>query len=207
MFHRPTSNSSDFEFNSTSQNTRAESFATSLTLVRQRINEGLDNELQLSRVVTDSANATASVAELERQIAITENQICVLLGRNPGPIETEADSLGDIPPEVPSGLPSTLLERRPDVLAAEQAMRSASAQIGVAQAAYFPTIGLTTFFGKVSSPVENITSGNTNAWSLGTSIGGPIFTAGAIRAQKGQATASWEQARAQYLQTALSRIS
>jgi len=182
----------------------AQSFATSLTLVRKRTYEGLDSELQVSRVETDSANATASVADLERQIAIKEDQICVLLGRNPGPIETKADSLGDIPLEVPPGLPSTLLERRPDVLAAEQAVRSASAQIGVAQAAYFPTIGLTTFFGKLSSPLENVTSSNTNAWSLGTSIAGPIFTAGAIRAQKGQATAAWEQARAQYLQTALS---
>jgi outer membrane protein, multidrug efflux system len=182
----------------------AQSFGTALTLARQRVNEGLDNEMQLSRVETDSTNATANVAELERQIAIKENQICLLLGRNPGPIETKVDSLGDIPLEVPPGLPSTLLERRPDVLAAEQAMRSANAQIGVAQAAFFPTIGLTTFFGKLSSGLENVASSNTNAWSIGTSIGGPLFTAGAISAQKGQATAAWEQARAQYLQTALS---
>jgi multidrug efflux system outer membrane protein len=97
-----------------------------------------------------------------------------------------------------------LLQRRPDVLAAEQAMRSANAQIGVAQAEYFPSIGLSTFFGKLSSPLENITSSNTNAWSLAMSMGGPIFTAGAIKAQKGQAVAAWEQTRAQYLQTALS---
>jgi multidrug efflux system outer membrane protein len=89
------------------------------------------------------------------------------------------------------------------VLAAEQAMRSANAQIGVAQAAYFPSIGLTTFFGKLSTPLENITSSMTNAWSLGTSIAGPVFTAGAIKAQKGQAVAAWEQTRAQYVQTAL----
>jgi len=182
----------------------AESLATSLTLVRQRVREGLDNELQVSRVETDSAGATANVADLERQIAIKENQISVLLGRNPGPVETRVDSLGDLPLEVPAGLPSTLLERRPDLLAAEQAMRSANAQIGVAESAYLPTIGLTTFFGKLSSGLANVTSSNTNAWSLGTSIGGPLFTAGAVRAQKGQATVVWEQARAQYLQTALS---
>lgn len=182
----------------------AQLFAASLTLVRQRIDEGLDNELQGSRVATDSANATANVADLERQIAIKENQISVLLGRNPGSIESKAGSLGDIPLEVPPGLPSTLLERRPDVLAAEQAMRSANAQIGVAQAAYFPTIGLTTFFGKLSSGLQGVLLGETNAWSLGMSIGGPIFTAGAIKAQKGQATAAWEQTRAEYLQTALS---
>jgi len=180
-----------------------QSFTTTLTLVTQRLHEGIGNELQASRATTELANASAGIPELERQIALKENQISVLLGRSPGPIGTKTDSLDDIPPEVPAGLPSALLERRPDVLAAEQAMRSANAQIGVAQAAYFPTIGLTTFYGKLSTPLETITSSMTNAWSIGTSIGGPIFTAGALRAQKGQAIAAWEQTRAQYLQTAL----
>ena len=181
----------------------AQSFASSLTLVTQRVQEGVGNELQTSRASTELANASASILEVERLIALKENQICVLLGRLPGPIETKSDSLGDLAPEVPAGLPSMLLERRPDVLAAEQAMRSANAQIGVAQAAYFPAIGLTTFFGKLSTPLENITSSMTNAWSVGTSIGGPIFTGGALKAQKGQAVAVWKQTRAQYLQTAL----
>lgn len=181
----------------------AQSFTASLTLVTQRVQEGIGTELQASRATTELANASASILEIERLIALKENQISVLLGRNPGPIETKADSLGDLPPEVPAGLPSTLLERRPDVLAAEQAMRSANAEIGVAQAAYFPTIGLTTFFGKLSTPLENITSSMTNAWSLGTSIGGPVFTGGALKAQKGQAIAGWKQTRAQYFQTAL----
>ncbi len=181
----------------------AQSFTSSLTLVTQRVQEGVGNELQASRASTELANASASILEIERLIALKENQICVLLGRLPGPVETKSDSLGDLPPEVPAGLPSSLLERRPDVLAAEQAMRSANAQIGVAQAAYFPAIGLTTFFGKLSTPLENITSSMTNAWSVGTSIGGPIFTGGALKAQKGQAIAAWKQTRAQYLQTAL----
>jgi outer membrane protein, multidrug efflux system len=181
-----------------------QSFTTTLTLVTQRVSEGVGNELQASRAAGELASASASVPEIERLIGLKENQISVLLGRSPGPIATKTDSLADIPPEVPAGLPSTLLERRPDVLAAEQAMRSANAQIGVAQAAYFPTIGLTAFYGKLSSPLENITSSMTNAWSLGTSLSGPIFTGGALKAQKGQAVAAWEQTRAQYLQTALS---
>jgi outer membrane protein, multidrug efflux system len=181
----------------------SQSFTDSLTLVTQRVHEGIGNELQASRATMESANASASILETERLVALKENQICLLLGRPPGSITTKTDSLGDLPPEVPAGLPSTLLERRPDVLAAEQAMRSANAQIGVAQAAYFPTIGLTTFFGKLSTPLENVTSSMTNAWSLGTSIGGPIFTGGALKAQKGQAIAAWKQTRAQYLQTAL----
>jgi multidrug efflux system outer membrane protein len=181
----------------------AQSFTASLTLVTQRVHEGIGTELQASRASMELANASANTLEIERLIALKENQISVLLGRNPGPIETKKDSLGDMPPEVPAGLPSTLLERRPDVLAAEQAMRSANAQIGVAQAAYFPNIGLTTFFGKLSTPLENVTSSMTNAWSVGTSIGGPIFAGGALKAQKRQAIAAWKQTRAQYLQTAL----
>jgi outer membrane protein, multidrug efflux system len=181
----------------------AQSFTTTLTLVTQRVHEGIGNELQASRASMELANASASILETERLIALKENQICVLLGRNPGPIETKANSFGDMPPAVPAALPSTLLERRPDVLAAEQAMRSANAQIGVAQAAYFPTIGLTAFFGKLSTPLENITSSMTNAWSLANTIGGPIFTAGALKAQKRQAIEAWKQTRAQYLQTAL----
>jgi multidrug efflux system outer membrane protein len=181
----------------------AESFTATLKLVTQRQQEGIGNELQTSRATNDLANASGSIPELERQIALKENQISVLMGRNPGPIDTKAKVLGEVPPEVPAGLPSTLLERRPDVLAAEQAMRSANAQIGVAQAAYFPTIGLTTFFGKISSPLENLSLGRTNAWSIGASIAGPIFTAGAITAQKRQAIATWEQTKAQYMQTAL----
>jgi multidrug efflux system outer membrane protein len=83
-------------------------------------------------------------------------------------------------------------------------MRGANAQIGVAQAAYFPTIGLTTFFGKISSPLENLSLGRTNAWSIAANISGPVFTAGALTAQKRQAVAAWEQTKAQYMQTALS---
>src|SRR5215471_2760745 len=182
----------------------SQSFTDSLALVTQRVHEGIGNELQASRASVELANASASILETERLVALKENQICLLLGRPPGSIATKTDSLGDLPPEVPAGLPSTLLERRPDVLAAEQAMRSANAQIGVAQAAYFPAIGLTTFFGKLSTPLENITSSTTNAWSVGTSIAGPIFTGGAVKAQKGQTIAAWKQTRAQYLQTALS---
>ena len=182
----------------------AQSFTVTLQLVTQRMHEGIGSELQTSRAATELANASASVPELERLIALQENRISVLLGRNPGPIETKASSLPDVPPEVPAGLPATLLERRPDVVAAEQAMRSANAQIGVAQAAYFPPIGLSVFFGKLSTPLSNLSLSMTNAWSLGANISGPIFTSGALSAQKRQAIAAREQARAQYFETALS---
>jgi outer membrane protein, multidrug efflux system len=185
-------------------NESKQSFTTTLTLVTQRVHEGLGNEVQTSRAASDLASASGSIPELERQIALKENQLSLLMGKNPGPIDTKPKFLGEVPPEVPAGLPSTLLERRPDILAAEAAMKSANAQIGVAQAAYFPSIGLSTFFGKLSTPLERLSSGQTNAWSLAMSVSGPIFTAGATTAQKRQAIASWEQTKAQYNQTALS---
>ncbi len=160
--------------------------------------------LQTSRATADLATAAANIPEIERQIALKENQISVLAGKNPNAIETRVKLLEEIiPPDVPAGLPSALLERRPDVLSAEQTVRYANAQIGVAKSAYFPTIGLTTFFGKVSGPLSDVVSADTTAWSLGAHTAGPIFHGGALKAQKRQAVAFWEQAKAQYLQTAL----
>src|SRR5580704_14293763 len=185
-------------------NESKQSFTTTLTLVTQRVHEGLGNELQTSRAASDLASASGSIPELERQIALKENQLSLLMGKDPGPIDTKPNFLGEVPPEVPAGLPSTLLERRHDILAAEAAMKSANAQIGVTQAAYFPSIGLSTFFGELSTPLERLTSAQTNAWSLAMSLSGPIFTAGALTAKKRQAVAAWEQTKAQYMQTALS---
>jgi outer membrane protein, multidrug efflux system len=182
----------------------AESYTATLRLFTKRLEEGIGNSLQTSRAAADLETAAAGIPELQRVIAIKENQICVLLGRNPGPIETRITILDEaIPLEVPAGLPSSLLERRPDVLAAAERVRSANARIGVAQAAFFPTIGLTTFFGKLSTPLADLASGNTNAWSLGATAAGPIFQGGALKAQKRQAVAEWQQTRAEYLNTAL----
>ncbi len=181
-----------------------QSYTATLKLFTDRLQGGLGNALQTSRATADLASAASSAQELERQIALKENQISVLLGRNPDRIETRLKLLEEtLPPAIPAGLPSALLERRPDVLAAAEAVRSANAQIGVAKAAYFPAIGLTTFFGKLSTPLADLSSGNTNAWSLAANVSGPIFQGGGIRARKRQAVAYWEQTRAQYLQTAL----
>jgi len=181
-----------------------QSFAATLKLFTESLQGGVGNVLQTSRAAAALATAASNIPELERQIALKENQISVLMGKNPGLIESKVKLLEEvIPPEVPAGLPSALLERRPDVLSAEQTVRYASAQIGVAKSAYFPAIGLTTFFGKLSTPLSDITSAGTNAWSLGANAAGPIFQGGGLKAQKRQAVAFWEQAKVQYLQTAL----
>jgi len=181
-----------------------QSYSATLKLFTERLQGGLGNALQTSRAANDLAMAAAGIPDLERLVALKENQISILIGKNPGPIETKMKLLEEtVPLEVPAGLPSALLERRPDVLSAEQKLRAANAEIGVAKAAYFPQIGLTTFFGKLSTPLANLSSGNTNAWSIGANVSGPIFAGGAIRAQNRQAVAAWQEARAEYEQTAL----
>jgi multidrug efflux system outer membrane protein len=182
----------------------AHAFEDSRKLFEERLQGGVASMLPVSRATVDEATADAQIPELERQITLTENEISVLLGKNPGPIQTNANLLTEtVPPEVPAGLPSALLERRPDVLSAEQTVHAASAQIGVATAAFFPQIGLTSFVGKISTPLSNATAGFTNAWSAGTNLAGPIFEGGKLKAQKRQAIAAWRQATLQYQKTAL----
>jgi outer membrane protein, multidrug efflux system len=183
----------------------AQAFDGTRALFEERLQGGVSSLLPVSRAQADAATAAGQIPELERQIALTENQISVLLGENPGHIETRTKLLLEtVPPEVPAGLPSALLERRPDVLAAEQTVHAASAQIGIAEAAFFPQIGLTAFLGKISTPLSDVTLGLTNAWSVGTNVTGPIFEGGKLRAQKRQAIAAWQQAALQFQQTALS---
>jgi outer membrane protein, multidrug efflux system len=184
------------------------SFTETLKLFTQRYEGGVSSKLDISRAEAAQASAAASIPEYERQIALKENQISVLLGSNPGPILHSRKLLDEIvPPEIPVGLPSALLERRPDVLAAEQDVRAASAQIGVATANFFPQLGLTALLGQASTPLNMITSGQANVWSLAANFAGPIYQGGALRAQKRQAVAFWEQSKFQYEQAALNAFS
>jgi multidrug efflux system outer membrane protein len=181
-----------------------DSFGQTLKLFTQRLEGGVASKLDTSRAKGDLAAAAAAIPELELQIALKENQISVLLGENPSGIPHTAKMLDEIvPPDVPSGLPSALLERRPDILAAEQQVRFANAQIGVAKAAYFPQIGLTTFLGRESSPLSTLSSGQSNIWSIAGNVAGPIYEGGALRAKKRQAVAFWEETKLEYEQTAL----
>jgi multidrug efflux system outer membrane protein len=183
----------------------AQSYTTTFNLFTERFQGGIGNQLQTSRAAADLATAEARIPELQRLIGIKENQITVLLGQNPGPVQTKVALLDEVVPlDVPPGLPSALLERRPDVRAAAQSVRVANAQVGVVQAAFFPTFGLTTFFGKLSTPLSQLSSGETDAWSYGPRASGPIFQGGGLIARKRQAVANWEQVTAQYQQTALS---
>ncbi len=181
-----------------------QSFDDTLKLFTQRLEGGVASKLDTSRAAAARANAAASIPELERQIALKENQLSVLLGQNPGPIQTSSRLLDQVvAPEIPAGLPSDLLERRPDVRVAEERVRYANAQVGLAQAAFFPRIGLTALFGQQSKPVDLLSSGSITAWSLAGNAAGPIYRGGELKAQKRQAIAAWEEAKLQYEQTAL----
>ena len=173
-------------------------------LFTHRAEGGISSMLPVNRASANQATAAAQVAEFQRDIALTEDQIKVLLGQNPGTIESKASLLGEsVPPEVPAGLPSSLLERRPDVLSAEQNIRSANARIGLAKADYFPKVGLTSFFGKLSAPVQNFTSGSSTIGSIGIGMEGPIFQGGRLKARTREAVAGWEEAKLEYQRTVL----
>ena len=192
----------DLELDIAKRNTK--SFEDTLKLFTQRLEGGAASKLETSYAEGLLGNVAANVPEVERQIVIKENQINVLLGRNPGPVERNAALLQQgAPPEIPAGIPSDLLERRPDIRQAEQNLRSANAQIGVAVANFFPKIGLTTMFGKVSPELSAFTSGTANLWAVAGTLSGPIFQGGALVAQYRQAKAAWEEAKLSYEQTAL----
>lgn len=181
------------------------SFDQTLTLFTQRLQGGVASKLDTSRAAAAKASAAATIPEIQRQIGLKENQISVLLGENPRPVSRTAKLLEEsVPPKVPTGLPSALLERRPDVLAAEQQVRAANAQVGVATANLFPQFSLTAYFGRGASPIDAYTSGTSNFWSTLANAAGPIYEGGALRAKKRQAIAYWQQTVLQYKQTALS---
>lgn len=192
----------DLQLEIAKRNTKT--FEDTLKIFSQRYEGGTGSRLETTSAEGLLATVAANIPELERQITLKENQINVLLGRNPGPVERNASLLQQsIPPEIPSGIPSALLERRPDIRQAEQDLRAANAQIGVSMANFFPKIGLTTLFGKVSPELSAFTAGSSNLWAVGGALSGPIVQGGALVAQYRQSKAIWEEAKLRYEQTAL----
>jgi multidrug efflux system outer membrane protein len=164
----------------------------------------LASNLELSRAKLALRSVSANIPEIERQIALKENEINVLLGRNPGPVPRTSTLLTQqLPAQIPIGLPSDLLERRPDIRIAEQRVREANAEIGVAVGNFFPRVGLTTFYGGASPELHNLVSTSANTWSLAASAAGPLFTGGRLTGRYRQAKASTEEAKLQYQETAL----
>jgi outer membrane protein, multidrug efflux system len=174
----------------------------SLELQRRRFGQGLSTQLDVERAEAEVAVAAATVPDLERHIAQTENGLSVLLGRNPGPIVRGVPLDGQrLPPEVPAGLPSALLERRPDIRQAEQTLVAANARIGAAKAEYFPKISLTGMLGVESVSLSDLFTGGSRFWSIGPTMTVPLFTAGRTSNTVKGFEARQQQAATQYLQT------
>lgn len=183
----------------------------SLDLIKIRQGGGVSTLLDLRQAEQLVYTASETIPVLEQQIAQTENQISLLLGQNPGPI-ARGRSLTEqeLPPEVPAGLPSALLERRPDIRAAEQNLIAANAEIGVARAAYFPQISLTGLLGGQSSQLSSLFTGANGVWNFTPLATQPIFTAGRIKSNVRLAEAQQQSALAQYektIQTAFTEVS
>ena len=174
----------------------------SLQLTRTLSDGGAGTELDVRQAEQLVAEAAETIPDLERRIQQQENFISTLLGDNPGPIArgmklTEQPHL----PEVPAGIPSRLLERRPDIRAAEAQLIAANAQIGVAKAAYFPQITLTANSGFQSSALSSLFTGPAGFWSFGGSLAQPIFAGGRIRSGVRLSEARKEEMVLTYQQT------
>jgi outer membrane protein, multidrug efflux system len=190
----------DLELETTRRNVGSRQ--SSLQLVRDRFEAGLTSALDLRQAEAELASTTAQIPELERQIVQTENRLSILLGRNPGGV-TRGRPLVEqtFPPTIPAGLPSALLERRPDIRQAEASLVAANARIGVAKAAFFPQISLTGFFGLESVALSDLFTGPSRVWQFGPALTVPIFNAGRNRgnlelteARQQEALIGYEQA-------------
>ncbi len=178
-----------------------DAFQKTLDLFDTRLKGGTASGVETSRAEALLANAAAQIPFLEQQIVETENHLSLLLGRVPGPIARGAAlEQQPLPAAVPAGLPSALLLRRPDVRAAEQALIAANANVGVAEAAFYPTLSLTGILGGQSSELSEFFNEG-RLWNVQAGLLGPIFNAGRLRNQKRVAVAQFDEALAEYEQS------
>jgi multidrug efflux system outer membrane protein len=174
----------------------------SLRLVKVRAQGGVTSMIDVRQSEQLVYFAAASIPDLERRIEQQENFISVLLGKNPGPVVRGRPLVDNaVPATVPAGLPSALLERRPDIQAAEQLLVAANARIGVAKAAYFPQIALTGVGGFQSSALTSLFSGPAGFWNAGAQAAQPLFAGGRIRSGVKLSKAQQQEAELFYQQT------
>jgi multidrug efflux system outer membrane protein len=189
-----------------------------LKLTTSRRDHGIATDLDLKQAEQLVDTADVTISTLQQQIEQTENQITLLIGEPAGRMgENSAEIVrvgsfdeSALPPEVPTGLPSALLERRPDIRAAEQNLIAANADIGVAKAAYFPQLSLSGLIGGQSTQLSNLFSGPNSAWSFVPQLSQPIFTAGRLRSNVRLAEAQRDSSVVQYqkaIQTAFTEVS
>jgi multidrug efflux system outer membrane protein len=179
-----------------------------------RVDGGVSNRLELDRIRANREVTAASIPGLEREIAATEDALSLLLGRPPGHIErvtvdeqgaptSVSPVLPPLAPPVPAGVPATLLERRPDIMQAEQLLVASNADVGAAKARFFPTIALTGLAGGISGDVANLLGGAGGVWALTPSLVQPIYNAGRLKRNLELERARMDEALAEYRKSAL----
>lgn len=172
-------------------------------LFKRRLDGGIGSELEVARAAGDLADVEADVPMFEALVAQKEHQLCLLLGRMPGPIERGVPlDAARVAPHVPAGLPSTLLERRPDVRAAEEQLKAAVARVGVARADRLPRIALTASAGGQSEDLSSLATPDALVWSLGGSLVAPLLSGGRLAAQEQAARARVREAEAAWRRAA-----
>ena len=181
-------------------------YQRALTIAQNRYNAAIAPKSDVLQAQTQLFNAQSDLAGAQQQRANFEHAIAVLIGEAPGNFTLPAAPWTETVPDVPPGLPSTLLQRRPDIAAAERRVQNANAQIGVQTAAYFPDLTLTGSYGFAASELGHLFSSANSLWSYGASIAETIFDAGARRARVNQAKAAHDQAVAQYRETVLEAL-
>jgi len=178
----------------------AEAYKESLRIFELRFKEGFSSSIEVNMIKAEYEQALSRISFYGKAIPQLENALSILLGRNPGPIP-RGRTLDDLAlPIVPAGLPSDLLEQRPDIRRAEQDLIAANAQIGVAKSFYYPAISLTAAFGFSSTDLSKLFRKESQAWSFAAPIIAPIFTAGAIRGQVKSAEAVQKELVIRYQQ-------
>jgi NodT family efflux transporter outer membrane factor (OMF) lipoprotein len=183
-----------------------DAYQRALKLTQNRYNAGISGQGDVSVARTQLESTRAQLIDLEQQRAIFENAVAVLLGRAPSTFAIQAEKVPLVPPMVPVGLPSELLERRPDVAAAERRTAAANAQIGVATAAWFPNLTLNANAGYRSNDFTQWFTAPAQFWALGPQLAALIFDGGARQAQINQTRAQFDAQVAIYRQTVLTAL-
>ncbi len=183
-------------------------YERALQITQNRYNAAIAQKSDVLQAQTTLANAQADLAQLQQQRAQLFHAMAVLAGQPPATFKLPAgDWHSTAVPAVPVGVPSELLQRRPDIAAAERRVAAANANIGVARAAYFPSLTLSGNASQGATKLADLFSASSFAWSLGASLAETIFDGGARTARVDEARASWKQAVAQYRQTVLTAFS
>ncbi len=180
-----------------------EGYERALQITTNRYNAGIAPRTDVLQAQTTLANARADFASLTAQRAQLEHAIAVLIGQPPAEFSLAPATWSMTVPAVPLGVPSELLQRRPDIASSERAVAQANAQIGIQRSAYFPSLTLSASAGSNASRVADLFGASTNLWSLGLSVAQTVFDAGATRARVEQAEAGRDGAVAKYRQTVL----